>query len=248
MKCKPWLIVVLLACFTQAGAAAPVALGQPDLTASGQAYDRVIRLRGIERDVTYFDPMAPPPSLKTGRAPGQTGGPSGGLADRTRVLEGLDFVTLDGVRITLFILAAVMLFGITYIFIAHGGRLPVSFARDIRDETSLRRGGVSEAQGHGSAPLRVDAILRMKDRKLALVALCKSLLARAVAAEGVLLQDSWTDRDALRHVPQNLQQHEALQQLVFASERVQFGGRDVTEEEFSNHVSRLETLWTKGFP
>ncbi|MEL6640917.1 MAG: DUF4129 domain-containing protein, partial [Pseudomonadota bacterium] len=86
------------------------------------------------------------------------------------------------------------------------------------------------------------AILNMADRKLALVALCKGLLARVVAAEGVLLLKSWTDRDTLRRVPQNHPHREALQALVLDSEKAQFGGRDVTEEDFRAHVARLRPL------
>nr|WP_237693212.1 DUF4129 domain-containing protein [Octadecabacter algicola] len=65
-----------------------------------------------------------------------------------------------------------------------------------------------------------------------------------MSAEGVLLQDSWTDRDTLSRVPKNLSNRDALQALVHASERVQFGGRDVSEDEFNEHVARLRPLWT----
>ncbi|MEP5632035.1 MAG: DUF4129 domain-containing protein [Tateyamaria sp.] len=212
-----------------------VELDALELKSSGEAYTKAIRLRGIDREVLYFDPTQPPPPFDTNQA-----------AQRDSPVDddGLDVNVPSPESKTISILiASIILIGIAYLFIVFGGRLPVSFARKPEDGTTSG-GALNGAKTNGEqVPLSIDAVLRMKDRRQALVALCKSLLARVMTTEGVLLQDSWTDRDTLRRVPQGLPQREALQALVFASEKVQFGGRDVSESEFDDHITRLKPLW-----
>ena len=56
------------------------------------------------------------------------------------------------------------------------------------------------------------------------------------------MQQSWTLRDALRRLPGGQAHLAALRDLVALSERVQFGDRDVSEEEFAAHVAAIDPL------
>lgn len=214
-------------------AAQHAALDDVEIRASGQAYLEATRLRGIDKNVAYYDPSRPAPPLETRAALG---------AARDVDPDALSGrVTSEGVRVSSLLIASILLFGIIYIFVVFGGRIPVSFSRNPSDR---KASDLKQAPaGHGAArPMAIETILQMSDRRTALVALCKTLLARAVSAQGVLLQDSWTDRDALRSVPRSFAQHAELRALVYASERVQFGGRDVTEDEFRHHVAALRPM------
>lgn len=230
-----FICAILVVGPAQAAFAQHAELDAVELRSSGEAYIKEIRFRRISRDVLYFDPTQPPPPFETRQSvqpeeQAEFGAPRGGT------------VTSLG-RTTALLFASMVLLGIVYLFIVFGGRLPVSFARAPEDGIDQGHRQKHLATSGGQVPLGIDAVLRMKDRRLALVALCKGLLARVVTAEGVLLQDSWTDRDTLRRVPHGLAHREALQALVYASEKVQFGGRDVSEDEFEDHVNRLKPLW-----
>ncbi|MEO9824243.1 MAG: DUF4129 domain-containing protein [Paracoccaceae bacterium] len=227
--------IILVIGLTQSVTAQHAELNGLELRASGEAYSKAIRFRRIDREVLYFDPTRPPPSFKTNQK----------AEDSIEAdIDGARVSTsFEGNRVITLVIAGAVLLGIAYIFVVFGGGLPVSLARapDDVQGSSLRK--KSTKASTGQTPLGIDAILRMQDRREALVSLCKGLLARVMTGEGILLQDSWTDRDALRRVPEAFPQREALQALVYASEKVQFGGRDVSEDEFKSHVSRLRPIW-----
>lgn len=237
MKRMLWVIILgLIAGFAQVGAAQHVQLSEAEMNASGESYAEAIRFRGIDNDVAYFDPSQPPPPLETQAAL---------QSEREEQDRGTDVgATFELGEVSMFVIASIILFAIAYLFVAFGGRLPVSFARNPENGEGQDRGRILNTRKATAVPLAIEAVLRMADRRIALVALCKNLLVRVVSAEGILLQDSWTDRDALRRVPRDFAQRDALQSLVFASERVQFGGRDVTEDEFRDYVTKLKPLWT----
>lgn len=208
-----------------------------EITQSGQAYLKATRLRRIESAVAYFDPTQPPPPLETQRrvpTERETTRPG------ARTVEGGYWVTL-AIAATLFVMMA-------YLVFQGSGGLSVSFSRDPSENgtrTGKRRGSLKSV---ASLPAGLDAILAMRDREQALISLCAALLARVVGAEGVLLNKAWTARETLRRVPAKHPHRSELQNLVFASEKVQFGGRLVTEEEFRAHVDRLRPLLTKVTP
>ncbi|MEM6275838.1 MAG: DUF4129 domain-containing protein [Pseudomonadota bacterium] len=207
-----------------------------EIRPSGQAYADAIRFRGINTDVGYFDPTRPAPELETTENPREA-----------RDLEGGSvFQVGEGARTTTILISAIIILGIAYLVVVYGGRLPVSFSRTPEEGSAQSRSGGSVADDRDAAPMGLTAIMRMPDKREALVALCKSLLARSVAAQGVLFQRSWTDREALRRVPTDFEHRDALRALVLASERVQFGGRDVTEAEFEAHVASVRPLWSGG--
>ncbi|CTQ56755.1 hypothetical protein LP7551_05317 [Roseibium album] len=207
-----------------------------EISESGQEYLRALRLRRINTDVTYYSPLAPPPKLDT----------------KQQLEERQDQSTSQGqglnlnARWTVGLFAGALLLLIAFIFLRFGGGLAVSLKRDAQNP------GRERAIKKGQAPVwaeklgSLDEILRMQDRRHALVLLAQKALATTVAANGVLMQKSWTARDALRHIPDKQSHLEALRSLVLSSERVQFGGRDVTEDEFRNHVAGCRQLLGSG--
>ena len=220
---------------TSVAAQEAVEIDGPALRPSGEAYLDATDFRGLRRGVAYFDPTRPPPPLETEEAVPPAGEEEAG--------DGVD-VPSDGLRWGVMVVAGAILAVVLYAVWASGGRFAVSLSRDPEDGGRPRARTADAATA--AVPASVEAILAMTDRKAALVQLCRALLARVVGAEGVLLDRSWTDRDTLRRVPRAHPQRAALQSLVFASERVQFGGRDVAEEEFRAHLDRLSPLWTRA--
>ncbi|MBD1546860.1 DUF4129 domain-containing protein [Roseibium aggregatum] len=189
---------------------------------AGKAYLRSIRLRGIDSDVAYFAPSAPPPDLDIKQEPVKP------KPERDGFQTAIDWPTG--------LIAGAVLIVIAYIFLRFGGGIAVSLRRDAQNPD----------RKHGRSPLATPAwaerlgsyqeIVGMKDRRRALVLLTQKVLASVVAANGVLMQRSWTGREALQHIPATWTQRDILRSLVLASERVQFGGRDVSEHEFREHV------------
>lgn len=230
------IMTVLMLILVAPVSAQHAALDPLEVQPSGEAYAAAIRFRGIDTNVGYFDPTRPPPPLETTQTVRQ---------ERERdVIDGE--INVTGGSTIIFVLALMIVMGIAYVFVAYGGRLPVSFARDPQDAAKTRQTNVRADHPGAPGTRSLQAILNMTDRTEALVALCKALLARVVAREGVLQQKSWTDRDTLRRVPRGNAHFDALQALVFESERVQFGGRDVTEETFRGYVDKLRPLMNEG--
>ncbi len=197
------------------------------IEASGEAYLRAIPTRRINTDVVYFDPTAPPPKLETREEPEP------------------DQDTADGeIDVNVAVIAGLILVGIIFLFARYGGTMSVSFRSDAENVERIRRTGARNHMFGEMEPTTLDKILCLKDRRTALILLAQSALTCAVTADGVLLQRSWTARDALRRVPVEFGLKSALTDLVFASERVQFGDRDVTEEEFQFHVDIIRPLFS----
>jgi uncharacterized protein DUF4129 len=203
---------------------------------SGQEYLRSIRLRGISTDVSYYSPSAPPPKLDTKQQP----------EERQDQSTSQGQVSNINARWTFGLFAGAMLLLIAFVFLRFGGGLAVSLKRDSQNP------GRERAKKRGQAPVwaeklsSLDEILRIHDRRRALILLAQKALATTVAANGVLMQRSWTARDALRHIPEKQNHLDALRSLVLSSERVQFGGRDVTEDEFRDHVAGCRQLLGSG--
>lgn len=211
------------------------AVAQPlTIEPSGEAYLRAVRLRQIDTDVGYFDPTAPPPPMTISEAP-------------VRPPEEDDREWSSGERLPTILVAAAVLAGIAYVFARHGGNVSLSFRQEARNAGRRREAtGAGRAAPEEERSRSLASILRIGDRREALVVLARNALARVIAESGVLLQSSWTARDALRHVPRDHRHMEALRELVLAGERVQFGGRDVTEDEFGAHVARIGPLFGRA--
>lgn len=215
------------------GAAQDDAATTLDVDTSAVDYLRAIRFRGIDSDVRYFDPTRPAPELSTTQQPD-------GLRDEdTRV-------TIDGdptrARNATALVAAMIFAGLLYVVFLNVRGSAISFGSS--PQNLARQKG--RARAGGWQPEKTSAslaqILRLGDRREALVALSRYALSQVIAAQGIVAQRSWTARDALRRVPQDLDQHAELTELVLTSERVQFGGRDVSEDDFQRLLEQVRPL------
>lgn len=236
MRCIFLFVFVfsLVASVLQTSAQEPVQ--EPlEIGESGTEYLRSIRLQGIDSDVSYFDPTAPPPKLDTQQQPSAQEQEAKG-----RTSSG------TGTRWTFGVIAALVLAGIVYLFLRFGGNIAVSLKRDTDNPESKRSGGVQNAPLWAEKLGSFNDILRMADRRRALVLLTQKVLATLAKTNGVLMQRSWTARDTLGHIPLGQPQQSVLRNLVLNSERVQFGGRDVSEDEFREHVSSCRQLLGTG--
>ncbi|MEL6236698.1 MAG: DUF4129 domain-containing protein [Pseudomonadota bacterium] len=106
------------------------------------------------------------------------------------------------------------------------------------------RGSTARAAGPSLAtPDHIAAILAQPDRQRALILLAQRARADVVAAQGLLLQGSWTARDAVHRLPADHRHRDALTALVLAAEAVQFGDRPVSEGDFAVHVDAVKPLF-----
>lgn len=206
----------------------PLAMGP-----SGTAYLDALKLRRIDTEVRYYDPTRPAPELETDAKPPRAAREGGGGELAPRLTIGLP--------------ALLILIAVIALFLRYGGGLTVSFGRVGENARGPGR-GVAGGEGESAVPAGLGAILAIDDRRAALVTLAEAALARAVAAQGLLFQKSWTGRDVLRHLPRTAPHWDDLRGLVLASERVHFGGRDVSEDEFRAHVHRIRPLIEAGGP
>ncbi|WP_422041363.1 DUF4129 domain-containing protein [Roseibium sp.] len=202
---------------------------------SGEEYLRSIRLRGIDPDVAYYDPTAPAPKLETEQQPLQPAARSGS-----------ENVPLPGARWTFMLIAGLILAGIIYLVLRFGGNIAITLQRDADNPESRRAAGPQNTPAWAEKLGSFNDILGIADRRQALVLLTQKVLATLATTNGVLMQRSWTARDTLRNIPLADAQQTLLRALVLTSERVQFGGRDVSEDEFRDHVSSCQRLLGAG--
>jgi hypothetical protein len=230
--------LLVLACLCLGLSVSPSALSaqeaasQPlEIEPSGQAYLKSLGYRGIDTDVAYFDPTGALPALDTRAEPPAPRKPG----DTTTELPST-------VRTLGIILAAALLIAVMLLVLNYGGNLTLSLQDDAQNPARARRLRALHPLAETGPPADLQAILATADRRRALIMLVQAALARTIAANNVLLQPSWTMRDALRHIPTGQAHLDALRQLVHAGERVLFGNRDVTEGEFQAHIASIRPL------
>lgn len=218
----------------------PCVAGAQEVTAqpleiqpSGEAYLKSLGYRRIETDVGYYDPTGALPALETEQEPAQP---------KTSA-EG-DSALSPPSRTMLLLLAAATLIGVLLVFLQFGAGLTFSLEGEVQNPSRSRRLRGQQSLADIGPPADLQAILTTADRKRALIMLVQAALSRTIAANGVILQPSWTMRDTLRHIPKAQAHLDALRALVLAAERVLFGNRDVSEEEFQAHVAKVRPLMT----
>ncbi|EBA11116.1 DUF4129 domain-containing protein [Roseobacter sp. CCS2] len=210
------------------------ALTTPELTTSGEAYLDAIRRQRIDSDVAYFDPTAAAPALTTQERLAAVEEPG----RNSRSWDG------PGEAWPFGLVAAIILVAVILIFVRFGGNIGIMLQPSADNPHAARRGPRhARSSAADVQPRNLSEITGMADRRAALVALAQNALRKAVTANGVLLRQSWTDREALRRLPADQRHLSALRDLIRASERVQFGGRDVTEPEFAHHVTQITPLF-----
>lgn len=204
-------------------------------TSSGRAYEDAIRFRGIDSNIRYFDPELPAPSLDTRKTPDPK------KIERTVGLDPEDGSLLAN------ILAVVVLLGVVFLFFRFGGGVTVSM-RQKGDTSRIVRGTESWDDDAEHMVRDLEAISKIPDLKIALITLAQTALMRAISHQGLLLQKSWTARDALRRLPKDMEHRDALSDLVAMGERVLFGGRDVSREELDAHIQRIRPIFRQVAP
>jgi len=210
---------------------------------SGKDYLETLRFRRIDTEVAYFDPTAPAPELKTSQQPSTRSSKDETSSGRgTLSWEDASITT----RWTTGLIMVLILGAIGYLFLRYGGNMAVSLKRDAANVGRDRPRGPVEAPAWATKTGSLEDILRISDRRQALIQLMRRALTVTVSANGILMQRSWTARDALRHLPATQSHLDHLRDLVLASERVQFGGRNITETEFRGHVDDCRPLLGSG--
>jgi hypothetical protein len=230
------ILLLIVWAFPFGALAEPVQLDGVQLTPSGEAYLKATRLRGIERQVGYFDPARPPPPLQTDHTPE--------VPETQEETKEIEQRSPEEIRWGVMLISGAILAGVLYLMMRFSGGISVSFSSAPQDAKSHR--GTSKAPGGVFHPKGLQAILAMGNREEALVALCHGLLGRIVGAQGVLLHKSWTARDTLRRVPRTHPDRGVLQNLVLRTELVQFGHRHIDESEFQGIVSDITPIWTRS--
>lgn len=208
------------------------ALTAPELSQSGQAYLRAISRQGIDSNVAYFDPTADAPNLTS--------------QERLETVQEPSDRSWDGPEVSwpFGLVAALILIAIIFVFIRFGGNVGIMLQPSTDNPHAARRGPRHVRTSRSDVqPRNLAEITSMADRRAALVLLAQNALRKAVTANGLLLRQSWTDRETLRRLPADQRHLAELRDLVRASERVQFGGRDVTEPEFAHHVTQITPLF-----
>ncbi|MCW2309420.1 DUF4129 domain-containing protein [Rhodobium gokarnense] len=226
-------LILFVAVVLHASAVVAQEVVQPsrEITESGSAYLKSLRLRGIDTDAVYYDPFGPRPPLETSQQP----------EPPSKEWTAGDW---SAPRIIVVVVTASILAALGYLLARYGGGISVSLRQEAanpgRSRRRARGGEESEAE---PVPGTLEALLRIADRRRAVMLLAQSALLRVLGAHGVLPQRSWTARDALSHIPAGQAHLDALRALVFASERVHFGGRDVSEGEFDALVEDIRPLF-----
>lgn len=228
------LVGLAWAIFTPPGLAQVAApLEQPELTQSGQAYERSVRFSSIDTEVIYFDPGAAPPDLEADvEPPEETGAEAPTSGETIPPVFGW--------------LAAIILAAMIFLFVRFGGGISLSLRSAAENSATLQRTGMADAEAPERLPASFDAILNMPDRRAAIVELARRVLADVMTREGTLQQKSWTARDALRRVKLPTEDMQPLRSLVLASERVQFGDRTISEDEFQRHLGAIQPLISRA--
>lgn len=224
------LTAPLIAANAQEPVREPLEIGE-----SGEEYLRSIRLHGIDPDVAYYDPAAPAPKLETEQQPQQP-----------TARSETESVMAPGSRWTFTLIAGLVLAGLAFLVIQFGGNIAVTLQRDAENPDSRRAAGPQNTPLWAEKLGSFNDIMRIADRREALVLLTQKVLATLATTNGVLMQRSWTARDTLRNIPLADAQQTLLRSLVLNSERVQFGDRDVSEDEFREHVSSCQQLLGAG--
>jgi hypothetical protein len=203
-----------------------------EITETSADYKRSIRLKGVQSDVRYFDPNADAPDFQTTEKP-----------KKREEIQPSERSNANGeVNLTTALIAGAIIVVILFLFIKFGGSSSLVLRSDVQN--AKRNKSVARKRGESKAVdmQPFDGILNNPDRQQALISLAQLLIYKAVSANDLLLQRSWTARDVLRRMPRNSDYLPELSALVLKGELVHFGERDVSEEEFEDFASRAKPL------
>lgn len=230
------IFLIIFSCFPSTVLSQSRSLDSPQLMDSGEAYLKALRFKRINHDITYFDPSAPMPALEINALPEPKQRDSNkknwaGISETWTVTRTM-FLVVTVVLLTLII----------SLFVKFGGKITLSSRGEIDNAYSRRRRSNSGDVSLYDDILPLKDIVKLADRREAIIQLSRFALNAAAKLDSVLLQPSWTGRDALRHLVKGQTYASALSSVVFASEEVQFGGRDISEQEFDTLKAGIDPL------
>ncbi|MEX0317551.1 MAG: DUF4129 domain-containing protein [Ruegeria sp.] len=231
MRCVLALLFPLCVCVISAASAQQTVVGSGELTESGSDYLRALRYKGIESDVVYFDPTQPAPELKTDAIPE--------VAESEA--EATPVFSTDG-RVIVGIASFLVLLGLLALVYFNGSGVSVPFGKTAANRRRQTLGTTNGEVPADQPMTDLNAILKLTDRRVALTRLAQYVLTRCLVANDILFQRSWTQREALQRLPKSQPYLAELRALVLESERVNFGGRSISEAEFDRHVSGVRSL------
>lgn len=203
-----------------------------ELSESGEAYLRTISRR-INAGVAYYDPTRAAPELTTDARP-ERSSPADDI-DIEPVLFSWNFWT---------ILATVILAIVLFQVWRAGAPLAVSLRARPRDASRDLRPSHSVEGEEDAPPPGLAEILAMPDRNLAIIELARRALTHVAEQNDLRWQTSWTARELMRRLP--AEAADRLRPLVRTAEHVQFGDRDVAEDEFQSHANQMTPLLSGG--
>lgn len=221
------LIVSFFVCVPSISAAQETAIPSAEISASGQEYLKVIRYRGVDPKVVYFDPSQPAPPLDTQFEP---------QAQREPASVDIDSQWVVG------LISVLVLITLAVIVYSNAKNLTVSFATGAGNaKRDIEKTSADDTPSASGIP-DLDAILRQTDRDQAVIGLTQLVLGRCLAANQVLFKRSWTHREALRSLPDGLWYLADLRALVLESEKVNFGHRSISSQDFNALLARARPI------
>ena len=144
-------------------------------------------------------------------------------------------------RWTFGLVALAIILGILWgVYKSAGG---VSLSLGSEQDVKRRNRRRANATGLNPDPPDLSAILAIRDRRIAIVALAQSALAKAARSQGLIMQRSWTAREGLRKVAKSEPNISALRALVHAAERVHFGHHAISDQEFDALASGIRPIF-----
>lgn len=200
-----------------------------DAPTINQEYERAIRLRGIDNDVLYFDPSAPAPRFDTRERPPPEP-------------QNVEPVIFGSSNMAVILFSCVFLFAVAFLFFKYSGASSPVLRSDVKNPKRSTKKSKQRNAAYEVDNTAFDQIVENPDRQQALIGLAQLLIYKAVTANELLLQRSWTARDVLMRMPKNSTYLPELRELVLKGELVHFGEREVTEEEFADFAARAKPL------
>lgn len=200
---------------------------------SGEAYLATLA-RGIDTNVAYFDPTRAAPELSTDVQP------------QREAREPFRVADFDIARWQVNLVVALILIALIVFVAKNAGSISILSRRVGDADSASAANAPARPHGRPELPKSLSTILANTNRREAIVQLARAVLARVANANGLLLQRSWTARDTLRRIPNEQSHLAAIRDLVLTSERVQFGGYPISEDEFKAHVDAAGPLFVEG--
>jgi len=224
--------MLLFFAFLGAGSSHAQDVSQPlPIEEPNAEYSKAIRFQGVQADVQYFDPNATAPDFITNEQPKTE------REERAVRSNGGSGFSVPGILIT-----AAVLLGVLFLFIRFGGAGSLVLRSDVSNPKRAQGKGRAGTENAPVDMASFDGIVANPDRQQALISMAQLLIYKAVSANDLLLQRSWTVRDVLRRIPRNSKYLPELSSLVLKGELVHFGERDVSEEEFADFAARAKPL------